>query len=199
MEGMHDESFFVITGGPGAGKSTLLDALGGRGHACVPEVARGIIQEQMLTGGDALPWGDVARYRDMMLVRSIETYDAAVGGAAITFFDRGVVDVLGYTRVIGLPIDEALMSAARDRRYNATVFILPPWEAIYRNDAERKQTFEESIDVHEALVEVYRLCGYDLLEVPRESLESRADFILAEAARLLDGARGNDHHPHSAS
>ena len=66
-------------------------------------------------------------------------------------------------------------------------------------EGRRVLVFRELTKIHEALVEVYRLCGYDLLEVPRESLESRADFILAEAARLLDGARGNDHHPHSAS
>jgi hypothetical protein len=28
------------------------------------------------------------------------------------------------------------------------VFVLPPWEVIYANDAEREQSFAEAVDVH---------------------------------------------------
>ena len=49
---------FMISGGPGAGKTTLLAELHKLGYSTAPEVARQIIQEQVKSGGDALPWAD---------------------------------------------------------------------------------------------------------------------------------------------
>ncbi len=58
------------------------------------------------------------------------------------------------------------------------VFILPPWEEIYATDNERKQTFEEAIDVFRRLEEEYMSCGYEVVEVPCISVEERALFVL---------------------
>ena len=46
--------------------------------------------------------------------------------------------------------------------FHATVFVLPPWEAIYATDAERDQSFADAVDVHDAgraVVPVVRLCA----------------------------------------
>jgi predicted ATPase len=50
----------VISGGPGAGKTTALLELAKLGYRFAPEVAREIIQEQVRTGGTAVPWADRA-------------------------------------------------------------------------------------------------------------------------------------------
>jgi predicted ATPase len=39
------------------------------------------------------------------------------------------------------------------------VFVLPPWEAIFVNDAERDQSFAHALDVHAKIVRWYRACG----------------------------------------
>ena len=49
-------NLFVISGGPGSGKTTVLQELAGRGFPFAREVARLIIQEQVQSGGTALPW-----------------------------------------------------------------------------------------------------------------------------------------------
>jgi len=67
---------------------------------------------------------------------------------------------------------------ADEYRYNRLVFILPPWEEIYATDNERKQTFEEAIDVFRRLEEEYMSCGYEVVEVPCISVEERALFVL---------------------
>ncbi len=43
------------------------------------EVARAIIQEQVKTGGSALPWSDREAYTRLMLERSVEAYQWAGG------------------------------------------------------------------------------------------------------------------------
>ena len=59
-----------------------------------------------------------------------------------------------------------------------TVFILPPWEPIYVNDAERDQSFAEAVNVHAKLAQWYRSCGCILHEVPRLTVPQRAEHVL---------------------
>ncbi|MFR7812382.1 MAG: AAA family ATPase, partial [Butyricimonas faecihominis] len=72
---IYKPNFFVITGGPGVGKTTLLEALAKQGFPYVPEVAREIIREQTSRNGDALPWANIPAYTQLMLSRSVESFE----------------------------------------------------------------------------------------------------------------------------
>lgn len=172
------QNLFIITGGPGAGKTTVLTGLQSRGFHCAPEVAREIIQEQMRDGGSALPWKDRALFTNLMLERSIESYQAHSSANKPTFFDRGVPDSLAYACLIGLPDKEALQAACRQYRYAPQVFIAPPWKEIYATDNERKQDFAEAERTWKQITETYHECGYTLFELPKTTPKLRADFIL---------------------
>lgn len=104
------DDFIIITGGPGAGKTTLLDELQKNNHRYVPEVARKIIQTQISSNGDALPWGNVTNYRDLMLDQSIEGYLSALSNPSNQplFFDRGIPDTLTYSDLINIPTSKKL-------------------------------------------------------------------------------------------
>lgn len=175
-----NHNLFVITGGPGAGKTTVLLELERRGFRHAPEVARQIIQEQVRTNGDAVPWGNTARYTELMLEQSIASFLAHTPAGDITFVDRGIPDVLCYAGIIRLLDTANIESSCAAYRYNKRVFIAPPWEEIYETDSERKQTFEEAIDTYYRLPAVYVQCRYELVELPKVSPEERADFILAD-------------------
>jgi predicted ATPase len=179
-------NLFVITGGPGAGKTTLLRELERRGFHCVPEIAREIIRQQVAANGDALPWADTLRYTQLMLARSVDCYLQHTPASRLTFIDRGIPDVLCYAQIINLEAVAEIQSACETYRYNPIVFIAPPWQEIYSTDEERKETFADAAKVYERMVEVYRQCGYDLIELPRVSATARADFVLAQ---LNGGAR----------
>ncbi|MFK8397144.1 ATP-binding protein [Pseudomonas sp. BGr12] len=183
------ESLIVITGGPGAGKSTLLDHLHQHhGLNAVEEGGRAIIREQLARGGDALPWANREAFCREMFEHALTTRERALDTGGLWLFDRGLPDVLGYARLCGLPIPEALETAAREQRYGQTAFLAPAWEAIYRNDAERRQDFIEARRTAAMMAQVYEALGYRVVQLPLASLEERAAFVLE--------VLGTAHHAH---
>lgn len=165
----------VLTVVPGSGKSTLLEELKSRGVCFVEESGRRIIQEQTACDGETLPWKNPELFRDAMFQDAVETFQKPEG---ITVFDRGIIDCLAYSYLADIDIPSELVEAAESLRYT-TVFITPPWEEIYCNDAERKQLFEESVLTYEIIKKIYEECGYEVIEIPEKDVQSRADFIIS--------------------
>lgn len=172
-------NFFILTGGPGSGKTTLIEELNRRGFFSVDEVARKIIQDEMALGGNALPGKNIGQRIEKMIVRSIETYQEALKKRnEPIIFDRGVLDYLGYAYRTNTPISEELQKTALSLVYNKKIFLAPPWVEIYCNDTERKQSFEEALEVYHDLFKIYSDFGYEIIELPKASVESRADFVI---------------------
>ena len=176
----HTDQFFVLTGGPGSGKTTLIEALAARGYATAPEAGRNIIQDQMTVGGSALPWNDRALFAELMLAWELRSHHTASRLSGPMFFDRGVPDTLAYLRLSSLPIPAHMEKAAEHFRYNRRVFIAPPWPDIFTQDTERRQDLDEAERTFEALAETYPRYGYELITLPRASVEERLAFIFEE-------------------
>ena len=174
----HSKRFYIITGGPGSGKTTLIDSLRSRNYASSIEAGRGIIQDQMLIHGRALPWLDPLLFAELMLAWEMRSYHIAKQSSGPVFFDRGVPDVLGYLRLTNIPAPEHMRKAAGEFRYNRTVFLAPPWPEIFRQDLERKQDFDEAQRTYDALVSTYNGLRYALIELPRIGVKERCQFIL---------------------
>jgi len=167
---------FVITGGPGGGKSTLLDALAERGYRIAPEAARRLIKKRLAEGLASRP--DPVTFARAILDSDRAQYRAATDHDGTTFFDRGVLDALYMLDLESALSRGEIAGLIQAFPYNGTVFLLPPWEAIYATDSERDQTFEESVTVFEGMKRWYSRWGYDTVEVPRASVEARVSFIL---------------------
>lgn len=174
----HDyQRFIVISGGPGSGKSTLIKALQKQGFSRSIEAGRAIIQHQTKISGNALPWADRALFAELMLSWEIRSYDLALEQKGPVFFDRGVPDVIGYLTLCGLPVPEHMHRAASMIQYNRTVFLAPPWQSIFAQDAERKQDFDEAILTFNTMEQTYRGLGYEIALLPKSTVQERVNFI----------------------
>ena len=172
--------FYVITGGPGSGKTTVLAELARLGHSSIPEDARAVIQEQIVSGGNAVPWLEASRFADLLMERSIATYreQAAKNLQAPVYFDRGVGDAFTCAGLVGHTLSTHLQEQASACRYRNPIFLAPYWPAIYTTDAERRQTIEEAERTEHAIVHTYKDLGYEIVRLPLVSAAERADFIL---------------------
>lgn len=173
------DHLFVITGGPGTGKSSLIDALAARGYRTMPEAGRAIIRDQVAIGGSALPWADRALFAELMLGWEMRSHREALAIPSPVLMDRGIPDVVGYLTLCGLPVPDHVERAAKVHAYNRQVFLAPYWDAIFTQDAERKQDRAEAEATGRVMAETYRRLGYRITELPLAGIEQRADFVTA--------------------
>jgi len=170
----------VLTGAPGTGKSTLLRQLGDD-VVVVDEPAREIIAEQRAAGSEVSAM-DPSAFVGLLLERAIEKYVAHVDEERVVF-DRGIPDCVGYAWHLDLDASAAL-AAARRYRHADPVLMLTPWEDIYTTDEERTMGFDLVEKFHGHLVGAYQNAGYELVEVPQDTIDGRVEFIRS----ALDGA-----------
>jgi len=164
----------IITGGPGMGKTSIIEQFSVMGYHSVKETGRSIIQNELQTDGNRLPWFDKEGFAMAMFQQSLKDFQNVPEKCGLTFFDRGIPDVIGYLKLSNISIPETMWQAAKEKRYYPMVFITPPWKAIYVNDAERKQTFEEAVATYHTMKETYSFLGYKLVELPKTTVLKRA-------------------------
>jgi len=143
------------------------------------EVSRQVIAIEQEQGNNGTPWQDTERFSNLVFqstqeLLKINSYD---------FCDRSLLDNIAYLEFSNKSIPIELESFPFEKHYSNTVFYTPPWEAIYTQDPQRPQTFEEQLPLAEKLIEVYEKRGIDLVTLPLASVEERVNFILNVIAR----------------
>jgi predicted ATPase len=163
------------------GKPAALSRLRNFGIHCVSEPAREILAEQRLIQANGVPEKHADLFSILMLSRLIHNYYENDSMKETVVFDRGIPDMLAYARLFRLD-ETAYANAAQEFRFNTRVFYFPAWEEIYTKDLQRKMSFEEAKAFGDVVRSIHEQFGYRILEVPRSSLEERAQFILDNIA-----------------
>ena len=174
----------VITGGPGTGKSSIINELMNRGYFCLEEISRQITREARKQGTEQLFLKDPLLFSETIIKARHQQYvQAEQCNARLVFFDRGMPDVLAYMDFIGDTYPSNFIDICNNHSYDE-VFVLAPWKAIFKSDAERYENFEQAVQIHDFLLKTYQKFNYRLIDVPFASVNARVDYILNEVAKL---------------
>jgi predicted ATPase len=172
------KEIIVIIGGPGSGKTTIINQLITNGYCCYPEISRQVTLEAQKKGIEQLFLKNPLLFSELLLEGRKKQFENACNEPhEVVFIDRGIPDVLAYMHYIGDSYPSFFDEACREHTYSK-IFILPPWEEIYVSDQERYENYEQAKLIHNHLTETYQNYGYELIEVPKDSVDNRILFIL---------------------
>jgi predicted ATPase len=142
------------------------------------EISRQVILEARKEGIDQLFLTNPLLFSELLLEgRKNQYMNANNQNSNLVFFDRGLPDVLAYMDYIGDIYPQEFVETCRNHVYDH-VFILSPWQEIFTSDNERYENFDQSVRIHHHLLNTYEKYEYNLIDVPFERVEKRADHIL---------------------
>ena len=166
--------YAVLTGAPGAGKTTLLDAAAAAGFATSPEVARALLRQP---GGMDLRETDPVGFAEAMLEAHVREFEGHEDRSGPVLFDRGFPDVVGFLEVSGLAVPRSIDQACRTLRYSGPILRAPAWSAIYRQDHERIQTWDQAVASDEAVTAAWQRYAYAVIDLPLVGVGERLAFL----------------------
>ncbi len=121
--------------------------------------------------------------RKILRARIKHFQESLLSQGPVVFFDRGIPDIMAYMDYFDQEYGAEFIKATEDHRYDA-VYLLPMWKGIYITDGERFESYGEALQIHDHLREAYTNSGYDVIEVPKDSVPNRIRFILKSLNRI---------------
>ncbi len=168
----------VITGGPGSGKTTLITSLQEQGYQCIHEISREITLEAQKQGIEQLFVSNPLLFSEKLIEGRLRQFqESETYKKNFLFYDRGLPDVTAYMDYFNTKYPNYFTETCNNFRYDA-VFLLPPWEKIYKQDNERYESYEEAKTIHDYLLKGYEKYGYSVIEVKSGSIQKRIEYIL---------------------
>lgn len=175
-----DVKRFILTGTPGSGKTSVINALEKHAYSVIHESATDVIAQAQAKGIER-PWEELD-FTDKIVRMQKERQMSATGN--FQFYDRSpfctyaLGKYLGYALShIGLDeIDRCLKAGI----YENKVFFFENLGFIEHTDA-RKISFEDALIFEQIHLDVYKQFDFEIIIVPKKSIEKRCEFVLEHA------------------
>jgi predicted ATPase len=170
---------YILTGAPGSGKTAVLRMLETAGYLVVEEAATHVIALAQAEGEDE-PWRQPSFIDRIVALQRQRQLQLSTAEAPIQFYDRSPICTLALNRYLHNPPNTSLAveveRVAREGIYRPEVFFLRNLGFI-EPTAARRITFEETLAFERVHEEVYRECGFTLIDIPKATLASRTGWI----------------------
>jgi predicted ATPase len=168
-----------LTGGPGVGKTTLMKACAARGYQTVPEAYAVLYEQATCSNNLATFFNDPVALYARILEKQI-AFESVLDEKAIAFLDRSAVDILAFAQFFNVSLSADICEHINSRHYDGIFFLDPLPIHLYKQCAQRKETYDQALEIHALLKEVYRQCGYaqKIIHVPFGAVDERIAYIL---------------------
>ena len=169
-----ETNWHVITGGPSSGITSTVQHLSYLGYNTIPEAARIYIEGERSKGRTTEEIrSDEGAFQKILLDIKLNR-EAITPIEQLTFLERGIPDSTAYYRRNKIPADEPI-SHSRTRIYREIFWLeqLP-----FVKDGIRTEDEVRAREIGRLLQEAYSELGYNVVIVPRMSIDERAKFIL---------------------
>lgn len=184
---------YVITGAPRSGKTTIIRELGKRFKTFEEPIVRVIKQQvdQLRRNGADVPSYSLPLkmiFPDLgdFLSRSQRLFIADYNEARlydISFFDRGLPDLIILHKLLDVPVSADLIGIIKDNCYCNDVFVFDLLDKDVFDQHINKRpdmfnSYEECKRIRDRIVEVYQQTGYSVTIVPFDSVKNRELFVV---------------------
>ncbi|CAM4468834.1 hypothetical protein MB901379_03320 [Mycobacterium basiliense] len=177
---------YIITGTPGAGKTSIVRGLARLGHRVVEEAATDIIACRQLHG-ETQPWTGAAFIDEIVTVQRERQRATDAATDDVVVFDRSPVCTHALARHLGQPIS-ATLSSELDRIntehvYESAVIFIRNL-GFCEPTAARRISYQDALKFERIHQHSYRAFGYQIIDIPADSLNARIQAVHQEIARL---------------
>ena len=113
-----------------------------------------------------------------MLAFDLAAFERAENRGALTVFDCGFPDILGFLHLGETAVPPELLAACWTQRYEGPIIRAPAWREVYRTDPQRTQNWTDPQASDAAVSAAWRGEGYRLLDLPLDTVQSKAKWLV---------------------
>ena len=168
----------VITGGPGTGKTSIIESLEKMNFNVFNESSREVTKKYKNNDSEQYFLSNPTNFSNILMDKRKKQFEEGSKSKNDYFFyDRGIPDILAYLNFKKIEYKSSMMKEILKFNYD-TIFIAEPWKAIYTNDSERYETYDELLEIDFHIKKIYKQLGYNIIILPKKSVKDRVTFIL---------------------
>ena len=174
---------FIFTGTPGSGKTSVIQELEKLGHIIISESATDVIAQEQAKGS-MRPW-EGHDFIDKIIALQKQRQAAARGD--VQFYDRSPFCVYALGRYLSseltsnfIPssiLQEEIDRCIKYKIYQNKIFFFENLGFIESTHA-RKISYEDALVFEQMHLDVYKEFGFEIVLVPKRSIEERCQFVL---------------------
>ncbi|HHF7367778.1 TPA: AAA family ATPase [Legionella bozemanae] len=188
MNRLEQANRFIFTGTPGSGKTSVILALKRLGYIVIPESATDVIAEEQAKG-TMRPWEQTDFVDKIVLTQKLRQLHAK---GALQFYDRSPFCAYALGRysahwhhhdftpspILLAEVDRCLKAGIYQRK----AFFFENLGFVEATSA-RKISYEDALIFEQIHIDVYKEFGFEIVLVPKKTIEERCRFVLETAGR----------------